>query len=84
MNALVLTLILLLVGCAAQGPLTYRPAQTSPQQTLLVNSKKLGQTVLPTAFEGQRDRVHSPGKTHSHGVGDRSPNLVKVFVTYLA
>jgi hypothetical protein len=32
--------------------------------------QKRGQTVLPMAFEGQRDRSLAPGETHSHGVGN--------------
>ena len=43
--------------------------------TLLVNSKKGGTAVSYTTFEGQRDRVHASGETHSHGVEDRPPRL---------
>jgi hypothetical protein len=44
--------------------------QTSPELTLLVNSKIWWKAVLHTTFEVQRGRIHSPGKTHSYGVGD--------------
>jgi hypothetical protein len=40
------------------------------RKTLLVNSKTLGKAVLYTTFEGQRDRGHASGDTHSYGVGD--------------
>ena len=46
------------------------PVQTASEQTLLVNSKTLGKAVLYTTFEGQRDRGHASGDTHSYGVGD--------------
>jgi hypothetical protein len=38
--------------------------------TLLVKSKTREKAVLHRTFEGQRDRIHSAGDPHSHGVGD--------------
>jgi hypothetical protein len=51
------------------------PTAVKEVLTLLVHSKTRGPTVLPTAFEGQSDRVHASGDSHAHGVGDRSPQL---------
>ena len=70
MHALVLTLIQLLVGCAAQGPLTYRPAQTSPQQPLLGKSKTRGKASIHTTFEGQKNRGHASDETHAYDARD--------------
>jgi hypothetical protein len=43
--------------------------------TLLVKSTTRGTAVLQTTGEGQRDRGHFPGRTHSHGVEDWWPRL---------
>jgi hypothetical protein len=46
------------------------PTSVKEVVTLLVKSKTRGKAVLHTMFEGQRNRVHSPGEAYSHGVGD--------------
>ena len=43
--------------------------------TLLGKSKTRVKAVWQTMFEGQRDRAHSPGETHFHGVGNWPPRL---------
>ena len=44
--------------------------QTSSRVTLLGKSKTRGKAVVHTTLEGQRERIHFSGDTHSHGVRD--------------
>ena len=41
-----------------------------PLETEVYHAGMRPLAVLQTTFEGQRDRGHSPGETHVHGVGD--------------
>jgi hypothetical protein len=51
--------------------------------TLLGKSKTREKAGLHMTFEGQRNRVRSPGETHSHGVGDLLPRLNQQSHNYL-
>jgi hypothetical protein len=51
------------------------PTSVKEVVTLLVMSNICGKAVLHLTFGGQRDRGHSSGDTHSHGVRDWLPRL---------
>jgi hypothetical protein len=63
------------------------PPQTSPNLTLLVNSKKGGKSALYTTFKARESEGISPGELPpmALAMGRRAlPNRVKFSVTYMA
>jgi hypothetical protein len=59
------------------SPVDTSGGQTSPQQTLLVQSTRRGNAGLHMTFEGHRDREHPSVDIHAHGVRDWPPPLTQ-------